>query len=176
MKSGVRRPKLPETVPDPSDRSLGAGESAGHLAVEPVTCLTQPVIQSRTLWPRSPRDKWCDLFISGWIFLWSRWLRPTKLTHDFHHNPNPKVSKPFSPVPHGHVARGSNVPRNTGRYGPLSSAASHERRVLRLCSVGQAGSDPGRVKRPGEGNVSRVECAALEWECSAIYAVASGFR
>ena len=29
---------------------------------------------------------------------------------------------------------------------------------------------------PGEGNVSRVESAALEWECSAIHAVASGFR
>ena len=40
----------------------------------------------------------------------------------------------------------------------------------------QAGPDPARVKRPGEGNVRRVECAALEWECSAIYAVASGFR
>ena len=48
--------------------------------------------------------------------------------------------------------------------------------VMRLRSVGQAGRDPARVKRPGEGNVSRVECAALEWECSAIYAVASGFR
>ena len=59
-----------------------------------------------------------------------------------------------------HVARGSNVPRNMGRYGPLSSAASHERRVLRLRSVGQAGPDPARVLRPGEGNVSRVECAA----------------
>ena len=30
--------------------------------------------------------------------------------------------------------------------------------------------------RPGEGNVSRVESVALEWECSAIYAVTSGFR
>ena len=68
------------------------------------------------------------------------------------------------------------LPRNTGRYGPLSSAASHERRVLRLRSVGQAGPDPARVKRPGEGNVSRVESTALEWECSAIYAPASGFR
>ena len=46
----------------------------------------------------------------------------------------------------------------------------------RLRSVGQAGPDPARVKRPGEGNVILVECAALEWECSAIYAVASGFR
>ena len=47
---------------------------------------------------------------------------------------------------------------------------------LRLRSVGQAGPDPARVKRPGEGNVSRVECVALEWECIAICAVASGFR
>ena len=39
-----------------------------------------------------------------------------------------------------------------------------------------AGPDPARVKLPGEGNVSRVESAALEWECSAIYAVSSGFR
>ena len=46
---------------------------------------------------------------------------------------------------------------------------------MRLRSVGQAGPDPARVKRPREGNVSRVESAALEWECSAIYAVASGF-
>ena len=68
------------------------------------------------------------------------------------------------------------LPRNTGRYGRLSSAASHERRVLRLRSVGQAGPDPARVKRPGEGNVSHVECAASEWEYSTIYAVASGFR
>ena len=112
-------PKLPETVPDPSVRSLGAGESAGYWAVEPVTCLAQPVIQSRTLWPLSPREKWCDLFISGCNFLWSWWLRPTKLTHDFHHNPYPKVPEPFLPVPHRHVARGSNVPRNTGRSGPL---------------------------------------------------------
>ena len=65
------------------------------------------------------------------------------------------------------------VPRNTDRYGPLLSTASHERRVLRLRSVGQAGPNPARVKRPGEGNVSRVECATLEWECNAIYAVAS---
>ena len=42
--------------------------------------------------------------------------------------------------------------------------------------LGKAGPDPARVKRPGEGNVSRVESAALKWECSAIYAVASGFR
>ena len=79
-------------------------------------------------------------------------------------------------MPYRHVARGSNVLRNTGRSGPLQSAAGHERRDLRLRSVGKAGPDPARVKRPGEGNVSRVECAALEWECSAIYAVASGFR
>ena len=46
---------------------------------------------------------------------------------------------------------------------------------MRLRSVGQAGPDPARVKRPREGNVSRVESAALEWECSAIYAAASGF-
>ena len=32
------------------------------------------------------------------------------------------------------------------------------------------------MRWPGEGNVSRVETAALEWECSAIHAVASGFR
>ena len=41
---------------------------------------------------------------------------------------------------------------------------------------GRSGPDPARVKRPGEGNVRRVESAALKWECSAIYAVASGFR
>ena len=100
--------------------------------------------------------------------------RPPPLASGSHWN-RPKVSEPFSPVPHRHVARGSNVLRNTGRSGPLSSAASHERRVLRLRSVGQAGPDPARVKRPGEGNVSRVESAALEWKCSAIYAVESGF-
>ena len=50
------------------------------------------------------------------------------------------------------------------------------RRVLRIRSVGKAGPEPARVKRPGDGNVSRVESAALEWEFSAIYAVASGFR
>ena len=116
---------------------------------------------------------WCG------YFLWSRWLRPSKLTHDFHHNPNPQVSEPFSPAPHRHVARGSKVPRNTGQSGPLSSAASHERRVLWLRSVGKVGPDPARVKWsrrwPWEGNVSPVESAALEWECSAIDAVASGF-
>ena len=47
---------------------------------------------------------------------------------------------------------------------------------MRLRSVGQAGPDPARVKRPGEGNMSRVESVALEWKFSAIYAVASGFR
>ena len=43
----------------------------------------------------------------------------SKLTHDFHHIPNPKIPEPFLHVPHRHVARGSNVPRNTGRSGPL---------------------------------------------------------
>ena len=169
-------PKLPETVLTLSDRSLGAGESAGHWAVDPGH-VSRPAgdTVSDIVTPLTAREMvWFIYF--GVKFVWSRWLRPTKLTYDFHHNRNPNISEPFSPVQHRHVARGSNVPRNTGRYGSLSSAASHERRDLRLRSVGQAGPDPARVKRPREGNVSRVESAALEWECSAIYAVASGFR
>ena len=44
-----------------------------------------------------------------------------------------------------------------------------------MCGLA-TGPYPAGVGRPGEGNVNRAKSSALDWEGSAIYAVASGFR
>ena len=70
----------PAHSPAPNDRSEGSGTVSGSLG--------PPDSRYHRL-----KSDWCG------YFLWSRWLRPSKLTHDFHHNPNPKVPEPFLPVP-----------------------------------------------------------------------------